>query len=143
MARKKRAEKAVARLELPVIEPTRVSVGTKTVYHCSCPVCGRRIPEKRAIKAGNFHVIDHIGYFQSIDWDPDKPFGSAWEPSGYGSVGNNARTITPDEVPELFRSLKGRMLQSIVEFRTKGWMTEEEIQSALRGGQTNGHVDKD
>ncbi len=131
MARKKRKEKeAAARLPESAIAPPKINVSTATVYYGTCPTCGRRFPALRAIKDGAGHVIDHIGYFNAIDWDPGKPFGSAWDPTGDRSIGN-IRPITPDQAPELLEGLKTRMIDGILEFIQKGWMGKDEVLSAI------------
>lgn len=124
MPRLKRSEKAA----VPKVAPAPVEVPpkvTEEVLAALCPICGRTVPEDRAVKVGNI-TVGKVGYFESIDWDEAKQFGVAYQASGRGSF-TNWRHINPQEAPELFEAMKARFLQAIREWLKKGWITEEDI----------------
>jgi len=120
--RRKRSEKRAVK-EIPA-PPVVVKV-TGEVVAAICPCCGRTVPQDRALKVGNI-TIGRVGYFDSIDWDPNKSFGVAYQTGGRGSF-TNWRHIGPDEAPELFEALKARFIQAIKEWRQKGWLAKEDI----------------
>lgn len=126
MPRLKRSEKA-ERVVRPAPRPAVTGKVGKLVVRATCPVCGHSIPEKRAIKAG-YTTVDWIGYFDSIDWDPNKPFGTAFYATG-GHPGPTANwfPIAPEDAPELFEAVKGRFLQALREWLDKGWIKREEL----------------
>jgi len=126
MPRLKRAQRLARQLEVKPT-PTRViTVVTKKTTAAICPVCGKTIHEKRAIKAG-YVTVDHIGYFASIDWDPNKAFGFRQDVSGRGSLANPREYIEPEDSPELFEAVKARFLAALKEWLDKGWLTREEL----------------
>lgn len=124
MARKKRSEKTTAAVR-PAPAPPEVAKVAGEILEAFCPVCGRTVPQNRALKVGGV-VVGKVGYFESIDWDPNKPFGVAKEASGRGSLAN-FRYINPDEAPELFEVLKARLIQALKEWINKGWLSPDEI----------------
>jgi len=120
--RRKRSEKRAVRV-LPA--PVEVVVRpTEEVLAALCPVCGRTVKD-RALKIG-YVTVGKVGYFDSIDWDADKPFGVAYQATGRGSF-QNWRHINPDEAPELFEALKARFIQALREWEAKGWLAKEDI----------------
>lgn len=125
MPRKKRSEKrAIEVARVPVVAPARAKV-TERLMAALCPVCGRTVPEKRALKIGNV-TIGKVGYFDSIDWDENKPFGVSYLAAGRGSF-KDWEHIGPEEAPELFEALKARLIQAVGEWINKGWLTPDEI----------------
>lgn len=130
MPRLKRAQRLAKAEVKPAPKPTVIGVVATEVKGAFCPCCGRVIPEKRAIKAG-YVTVDHIGYFASIDWDPNKPFGVSYPATGKDVSGRgptqNWRYINPEDAPELFEAMKGRFLQALGEWIKKGWIEKEEL----------------
>jgi len=96
------------------------------VVACLCPICGRSIPKDRAVKVGHI-TVEKRPYFESIDWDPEKPFGIAYPAGGRGSY-KDWQPIGPEEDPELFAAVKGRFLQAIQEWKQKGWIADEDLE---------------
>lgn len=130
MGRKKRSLKLAERAEQavkPILVPIETAKPVGEFFGALCPVCGRWLPSDRALKVGNT-TIGRVGYFDSIEWDKDKPFGVAFQAGGRGSL-NNWRYIGPEEDSELFEALKGRLLQAVKEWREKGWLSDEDISS--------------
>lgn len=126
MGRRKRSEKLREIKELPLPTEVKVMPAAAEVMAAICPICGRSVPENRALKVGTV-TVGKVGYFDSIDWEPDKPFGVAYQASGRGSF-NNWRHIDPSQAPELFEALKGRFIDSIREWLAKGWIKRGEIE---------------
>ena len=123
MPRLKRSEKATrVAVEPAVRPPSRV---TERLYGAHCPVCGRQI-KNRAIKIG-YVTVDRIGYFASIDWDPNKPFGVSFAAGGKGAF-KDWQPIGPEEAPELFEAVKKRLIDALREWVDKGWISREEIE---------------
>ena len=126
MARKKRGEiKATAVAVRPAPSPKIVPLVAERVISALCPVCGRSVPEKRAIKVG-YVTVDRVPYFASIDWDENKPFGVAFSAGGRGSL-RDWHYISPDDAPELFEAVKARLIQAVKEWIKKGWISPEEF----------------
>lgn len=125
MSRKKRSEKLGAAVKVrpaPAIAPPRTA---ERVVAALCPLCGRSIPENRALKVGST-TVGKVGYFDSIDWDPSKPFGVSFSAAGRGSL-SDWEYISPEQAPELFEAMKKRFLEAIREWENKGWLKREEI----------------
>lgn len=132
MPRKKRSEKLAEVAVRPAPRPAVTGKVGKLVLRATCPVCGHSVPEKRAIKAG-YTTVDWIGYFDSIDWDPAKPFGTAFYATG-GHPGPTANwfPIGPEDAPELFEAVKKRFLDALREWTVdKKWITREEVERSL------------
>lgn len=127
MARKKRSTKlakgAVAVRPAPVSEVAKVAAERFIIAFC--PVCGHSIPEKRAKKIG-YVTVDRVPYFESINWDANKPFGVSYSAAGRGSL-RDWQYITPEEAGELFEAMKARFIQAIEEWIKKGWLEKGEI----------------
>lgn len=123
--RLKRSEK---RARLPAVEPQIPPpiLATGTALGAFCPVCGHTIPENRAIKIGHV-TVDRVGYFGSIDWDPNKPFGASFAARGGRGPFREWHYISPEEAPELFKAVKGRLIDAVREWVEKGWINEEEL----------------
>jgi len=96
-----------------------------------CWLCGRTISD-RAVKIDGLSTGERIPYFESIEWQVDKPFGVAYRAAGRGSF-SQWRYITPEEAPELFQQLKARFLQALKELLDKGWLTSAEVAPLLVG----------
>ena len=130
MARKKRSlaeAVAVKPAPAPMVVAPKVA---ERVMAAICPLCGRAVPEKRAIKSG-YITVDRKPYFDSIDWDENKPFGVAYPLTGRGSL-RDWEYISPEQAPELFEALRQRFIQALREWINKGWLSQEEIRSLLR-----------
>lgn len=126
MPRKKRSERktgeAVAVRPAPVRPEAEVA---ERIMAAICPLCGKSIPTKRAIKIG-YVTVDRIDYFDSINWDPNKPFGVSYSAAGRGSL-RDWNYISPEEAPELFEAVKSRLIQAVREWVNKGWLSQEDI----------------
>lgn len=126
MPRLKRSQKqpgeVVKPAPAPAIAPLRAA---ERIVGALCPICGRVIPQDRAIKIG-YVTVDRVGYFASIDWDENKPFGTSYPAGGRGSF-RHWEPIGPDDAPELFEAVKARFIQAVREWMHKGWLSEEDI----------------
>jgi len=136
MGRRKRSDRqqekpAVATLERPEAEARVLTTGAKAILFALCPICGRSIPEQRVTARGTYGALEKKPYFETIDWDADKPFGVRLATSGKGSF-KNWDYIDKDEVPELFEALKKRLLEAIKEWLHKGWLSEEEVAGLMK-----------
>lgn len=131
MPRLKRSAKRAAVAVAPEIRP--IPRTAERLFGAHCPLCGRNIPQNRAIKIG-YVTVDRVGYFGSIDWDPDKPFGVSFAAGGKGAF-KDWRPIDPEDAPEFFEALKGRFIDALKEWLAKGWLTREEVESTLEGGE--------
>lgn len=125
MPRRKRSETLAALQPVSRAPAAERPRETATVVACLCPICGHSIQD-RAIKVGHI-TVEKRPYFETIDWDPDKPFGIAY-PAGGRSSYKDWQHIGPEKAPELFAALKGRFLQAIKEWREKGWITAEDLE---------------
>ena len=105
--------------------PASSSSGATTIA-ALCPVCGRSIPEKRATVRGSYGTLESQPYFETIEWDPDKPFGVRMAVTGRASL-KDWEYIDRDEAPELFEALKKRFLDAFRECAQKGWFTKQEL----------------
>lgn len=123
MARNKRSQKRQVAAR-PAPAPTVVRATERTVA-ALCPICGKTCPESRALKVGNI-TVGKVNYFESIDWDPNKPFGVSYQAGGRGSF-RSWEHINPEDAPELFEAMKKRFLDALSEWVQKGWIKEEEI----------------
>lgn len=135
MARKKKSEKGevrggVAILKKPRELPSVTPVSAKAIMEALCPVCGRAIPERRGTVKSKLGNLETQPYFESIDWDKNKPFGIRLPTNGKASF-KNWDYIDRDEAPELFEALKNRFLQALNEWLEKGWITREEVTELL------------
>ena len=129
MARKRAERQAAVGLveeSTPVQTPTPTP--EKVVLYALCPVCGRSIPERRGTVRGKLGNIETQPYFDSIQWDPDKPFGIALPATGKGSF-SGWRHISKEEAPELFEALKQRFLEALREWAAKGWIKPEDLKN--------------
>lgn len=127
MGRLKRSEKvAEAAVKTKpaaiAIAPTRVA---ERVVSAHCPICGKAIQD-RAVKVG-YATVGHTPYFESIDWQADKPFGVSHPAAGRGSF-KDSQPINPQDAPELFEAMKGRFLQALREWVNKGWISQKELE---------------
>jgi len=132
MGRRKRSDRqqekpAVAILERPKAE---AQVRAKATLAALCPICGRSIHEQRATARNIYGALEKKPYFETIDWDADKPFGVRLATSGRGSF-KNWDYIDRDEAPELFEALKKRFLEAIKEWLHKGWLSKEEVAGSI------------
>ena len=121
MGRPKRSDTAVHKA--PVVERERPR-GTATIVGAFCPCCGKTIQD-RAVKVGNISV-GRVPYFDSIEWDPNKPFGVRFSATGRGSL-KDRESIGPEDAPELFEGLKRRLIAATKEWEAKGWLTAEDL----------------
>lgn len=133
MARKKRSERQGEPKGVAVIEKLKAPVSPKVgpaSLQALCPLCGRAIPERRVTVRSNLGALETKPYFDSIDWDPDKPFGIRLPTNGKGSF-KDWSYIDKDEAPVLFEALKRRFLEALREWVDKGWITEDEVANLI------------
>jgi hypothetical protein len=117
------AEKS-AQVQIPI--PNR----QKVVLYALCPCCGRAIPERRGTVRGKAGNIETQPYFNTIEWDPNKPFGIARLATGKGSF-RESTYIGKDEAPELFEAVKGRLIAALKEWMVKGWISRDELKDLV------------
>lgn len=118
----KRALKLAKQREVkPAPKPVVAGVVAERIVGAFCPVCGKTIID-RAVKVG-YVSLGKTPYFESISWDPNKPFGITFEPGAL----QNWEHIDPADAPELFEALKQRFLEALREWEAKGWLTREEL----------------
>lgn len=91
-----------------------------------CPVCGVS-HGMRATHKIKYIIRAKAPYLETIDFDPDKPFGVYLEAKGYGKGKDVAGYAQPDDEPEEFARVKGRFIDAVGEWIRKGWMTWEEL----------------
>lgn len=103
------------------------------IYEAFCPVCflshgirGKHDPEHRYV------IIEkHNFWADTVNSDPDKPFGVIKESLGRGTM-HFIGYFSPEEDPAgYFPFIKARLLQACSEWITKGWITKEEVQNML------------
>lgn len=125
-------QKRIAQKGKVEVQPTEVTRAPSIpVIKAICPVCGSSIPEKRAIKIG-YVTVDRINFFESVEWDENKPFGVRFFATGKAGF-KEWEYISPEEAPEFFQALKARFLQALREWVIdKKWITQEEIKRSLR-----------
>lgn len=135
MGRRKRSEKAVegagvaAGKQVARRKPAPAPMPAGESLQAFCPVCGKMVMD-RAVKV-KYMTLETVPYFQSIEWDPDKPFGVAKSIAGRGSF-KDWRYIQPEEAPELFEGMKGRLLQAVSEWLAKGWVSQAEVMELIK-----------
>ncbi len=132
MGRKKRSQKLIEAggQVVPAAAPVAVMPKVERIVSAVCSLCGRTIPQFRAIKIGSI-TVDHVNYFGSIDWDANKPFGISYLPAGGGSF-KDWRPINPEDAPELFEAVKKRFLDALREWTVdKKWITREEVERSV------------
>jgi hypothetical protein len=133
MARKRAERQAAVNppKSAPVQKPT-VTPG-KVVLYALCPVCGRAVPERRGTVRGSKGVnIETEPYFDTIQWEPDKPFGIARPATGKGSFSQSSY-IDREDAPELFEAVKRRFLNALREWLHKGWIQPEDLKNLKQG----------
>ena len=91
-----------------------------------CTVCGRTIPQNKAVKHDGSITTEVLPYFEAIGWNPDQPFGRRLPTTGRGSL-KNWSYINKEDAPELFEALRERMLMAIRLWIDRGWIKREEI----------------
>ena len=131
MPRKKRSEK-IREAARPIERPERKAaapVVAGETFAALCPVCGRAIPEGRAVRIGGI-TVGKTPYFDTIEWDPNKPFGVALSAGGRGSF-REWRHIGPEELPEMFDQVRGRLLDAVKEYYNKGWLTDNDLKALI------------
>jgi hypothetical protein len=102
----------------------------KSTVSAFCPVCGRAVHENRTTKRASIGALESKPYFESIDWQPDQPFGRRQAATGKWSF-RNWSYINPEDAPELFAAMKARFLTAAKEWLAKDWITEGEVLAVL------------
>jgi hypothetical protein len=129
MGRKKRSQVQAAQTSAVAVQERRAAP-TATVISAFCPCCGKSIAEGRAVKVGNI-TVGKTPYFETIEWDPNKPFGVSQPAGGRGSF-REFQPIGPEDAPELFEAVKKRLIDAVGEWKAKGWLTEEDVLKSIR-----------
>jgi hypothetical protein len=75
-------------------------------------------------------VLETAPYFESIEWNPEQPFGIRMAATGKKSF-ETWSYVSPDQAPELFGAMKGRFLVALTEWLRKGWISEGDVLAAL------------
>lgn len=126
MSRKKRSETGAIAVIEPVVPPVISPAEVKRNLEAICPLCGKGIPERRVTLRQGSYAIETQPYFETIQWDGNKPFGVALTAGGRGSF-KNWEYIGPEDAPELFGALKSRFIQAVREWVDKGWLEKDDI----------------
>jgi len=129
LGRPKRSEtKAVV---APAVRPvTTTTAPAGKIFRAFCPVCGKSISDRRTVLRQGSVTLETQPYFESIQWDEDKPFGTMLLAAGRGSF-TQWDYINPDDAPELFEAVRVRLIQAVREWINKGWLEREEILAAV------------
>jgi len=112
----------------PAPAEAEVEAVAERIVGAFCPVCGKTVID-RAVKIG-YVSVGHTPYFESIEWDPDKPFGISFAAAGRGSL-QDRKYVTPEDCPELFEAVKARFLQALAEWVNKNWISPSDIESII------------
>ncbi len=85
-----------------------------------CPVCGRG--------------SSSLPFWQrTVEFDPKKQFGFTQEIGrGRGKNFTVTERFGPEGEPEVFELVKARLLQAAREWRDKGWISQDEINTLLK-----------
>lgn len=124
MPRKPRAK----RIEVVIPKQVVREKPTKFTVYALCPVCGKTVTD-RAVKLGGV-TVGKTPYFETIEWDKDKPFGVAIATGGRGSF-TEWHHISKEDAPELFEGLKERLLQAVKEWLDKGWIEGAKVKELI------------
>ena len=116
------------RTEVVVPKPVVRERPTKFTLYALRPVCGKTLTD-RAVKLGGV-TVGKTPYFETIEWDKNKPFGVAIATGGRGSF-TEWHHISEKDAPELFEGLKGRLLQALQEWLDKGWIERAEVKELV------------
>jgi hypothetical protein len=127
MDRRKRSQTVAGDKATAVAETKRPS--TATMVGAFCPCCGKTVQD-RAVKVGSI-TVGRTSYFESIEWNANKPFGIRFSAGGRGSL-KNWEPIGPEEAPELFEGMRKRLIDAVGEWKAKGWLTEEDLLKSIR-----------
>lgn len=125
MPRPKRSEKVGVTEVKPALAPTEAVEAAERILGAKCPICGKTIIEKRAVKVAGV-TVGKVGYFDNIEWREDYPFGISFAAGGRGSL-RDWHYIGPEDAPELFEAVKARFIQALKEWINKGWLSPDEI----------------
>lgn len=98
-----------------------------------CPGCGMAHGQ-RAVRKVKYIILEKKPYLDTIEFDPDKPFGVEVQAMGRGIPPVVVRYLQPEDIPEDFARVKKRMLDAMLEWVKKGWLTPDEVSSAIKGG---------
>lgn len=101
------------------------------IYLWHCSLCGASHTRMVAEKQG-YATVGHIHYLDTIDWDPDKEFGSILVPQGKGKAFVKAGEWAPGEDPyDQFPRVKKRFEDALWEWLDKGWMAVADVKEIL------------
>lgn len=125
MGKRKRSE--VREAAAPAIQPvTTILAPAGKILRAFCPVCGKSISDRRTTLRQGAITLETRPYFESIEWDENKPFGTAILAAGRGSF-TQWEYINPGDAPELFEAVRARLIQAVREWVNKGWLEREEL----------------
>ena len=99
-----------------------------------CPVCGtahgtevtETVPGKLYIKLARRNYWE-----RTKDYDPAKPFGVIQQAEGRGSFRLLGYFSPEEDVDGFFPLVKARLLAATKEWMVKGWITREELETAI------------
>lgn len=95
-----------------------------------CPLCGRTYRDRSVHKVAGV-TVESVPYFDSIEWDPEKPLGVTQRIGGRAQI-ETVGYFQPADRPELFAPLKARLLTVLGQWVKRGWLTREEIRSVIK-----------
>jgi len=93
-----------------------------------CPVCGMA-HGARATKKVAYIIMEKKPYLETIDFDPNKPFGVVLEALGRGKGKRIVRYLAPEEAAEDFARVKQRLLVCIQEWLDKAWLNKTDLEA--------------
>ena len=102
--------------------------GTREQVLWFCPVCGIA-HGMRATKKVDYIILEKKPYLETIDFDPDKPFGVVLETLGRGKGKRIVRYIGPEDASEDFTRVKQRLLACIQEWLKKEWLNKTDLEA--------------
>ncbi len=111
LTRKQRRSKVGA--AAPVVTTKWPARAGREYSQVFCPCCGRSQGQR------DF-------WQRTLEYDPQKPFGVVQDVGqGRGRSFQVLRYLNPGDVPELFDLVKRRLIQTVQQWRARGWLTEE------------------
>lgn len=107
--------------------PTRIGQ-----YLWLCPICGAA-HGLRTTRKVKYTPVEQKPYLETIEFDPNKPFGVILETLGRGRGKRLIGYFNPEDRPEDFEQVKQRLLQALREWVVdKRWITREEVDHFLK-----------
>lgn len=100
-------------------------------YLWLCPICGTSHGKRITVKVG-YIPYETKPYMETVDFDPDKPFGVILETLGKGKGKELVGYWQPGEDPDdYFPAVKQRFLSALKEWLDKGWIDKAEVLGTL------------